>query len=166
MINKGDADPDSWQETYETESDSSDGWFRWILVLADQEGSIRKISGNTEDPELHGTIAGQSPEAENHVVLNTTVSLRVYSCASRQISKELEIEIPVQTPEVKTFRVTLQATGSSFEIEAVSYVLSEENKRNFKVLLNPPDGRDYTYTVYFDNTQGDRHGLETLNDAQ
>ena len=120
---------------------------------------------NTEDPEKHGKIAGQSPEKDNHVTLNTPVSLKIYSYAALIISKELEIQIPVRDPEIKSFRVTLQDPDSNLEIEAVSYQLNDEKKQSYKVILNPPDNRDYIYIIYFDGVQEIRDELRNLDDA-
>ena len=114
---------------------------------------------DTAEPEQHGLIASQMPEAETRVILNTSVALKIYRCADVGASAEIEVSVPESEKDV-TVRITLQAEGSNMELEAVSYVCSASAYRTQNVKLNLPDGRKYWYTVYLDGAQTQRVAIE------
>ena len=112
---------------------------------------------DTENREEHGLIASQSPEAENRVILNTSVALKVFRCAAVSHSAEIEVTVPPAENDV-IVRITLQAENSTGELEAVSYTCAADSHRVQNVKLNLPDDRKYWYTVYLDGVL--KHRIE------
>ena len=112
---------------------------------------------DTENREEHGLIASQSPEAENRVILNTSVALKVFRCAAVSHSAEIEVTVPPAENDV-IVRITLQAENSTVELEAVSYTCAADSHRVQNVKLNLPDDRKYWYTVYLDGVL--KHRIE------
>ena len=112
---------------------------------------------DTENQEEHGLIASQSPEAENRVILNTSVALKVFRCAAVSHSAEIEVTVPPAENDV-IVRITLQAENSTVELEAVSYTCAADSHRVQNVKLNLPDDRKYWYTVYLDGVL--KHRIE------
>ena len=144
--------------------------YPWVTVVESRE--LRGFAENnnlalnpslqyvdTAEPEQHGLIASQMPEAETRVILNTSVALKIYRCADVGASAEIEVSVPESEKDV-TVRITLQAEGSNMELEAVSYVCSASAYRTQNVKLNLPDGRKYWYTVYLDGAQTQRVAIE------
>ena len=114
---------------------------------------------DTEDESQHGLIASQSPEADSRVILNTSVSLKIYRCAAASASTEIEVTVPESDKDV-TVRITLTAEDSTTELEAVSYICAADAYRTQNVKLNLPDSRKYWYTVYLDGVQSRRVEIE------
>ena len=112
---------------------------------------------DTENREEHGLIASQSPEAENRVILNTSVALKVFRCAAVSHSAEIEVTVPPAENDV-IVRITLQAENSTVELEAVSYTCAADSHRVQNVKLNLPDDRKYWYSVYLDGVL--KHRIE------
>ena len=110
---------------------------------------------DTEDESQHGLIAAQSPEAESRVILNTSVSLKIYRCASSSASTEIEVTVPESDKDI-TVRITLTAEESNVELEAVSYICAADAYRTQNVKLNLPDDRKYWCTIYLDGVQTQR----------
>ena len=114
---------------------------------------------DTDSAEEHGLIAGQTPDPDSRVILNTSVSLKVFRCPDISNSTEIEVTVPENDKDV-TVRITLQAEGSTVELEAVSYVCAANAFRTQNVKLNLPDGRKYWYTVYLNGAQTQRVAIE------
>ena len=94
-------------------------------------------------------MAGQSPEADRRVVLQTQMTVSVYRCASAQKTKEIEVKVPDRDQDL-TVRVTLQAVGSQAEWNYVTYVCTQEMGRTQTVTLKLPDWREYYCMIYID----------------
>ena len=104
---------------------------------------------DTDDPEQHGLIASQDPEAGVHVVLNTAVTVMVYRCPAE--SEEVQIDVTMaESDQDIMVRVTLIAQNSSIELEGISYVCAANAYRKQTVNLRVPDSREYTFNVYAD----------------
>lgn len=114
---------------------------------------------DTDSAEEQGLIAGQTPDPDSRVILNTSVSLKVFRCPDISNSTEIEVTVPEDDKDV-TVRITLQAEGSTVELEAVSYVCAANAFRTQNVKLNLPDGRKYWYTVYLNGAQTQRVAIE------
>ena len=114
---------------------------------------------DTDSAEEQGLIAGQTPDPDSRVILNTSVSLKVFRCPDISNSTEIEVTVPENDKDV-TVRITLQAEGSTVELEAVSYVCAANAFRTQNVKLNLPDGRKYWYTVYLNGAQTQRVAIE------
>ena len=114
---------------------------------------------DTDSAEEQGLIAGQTPDPDSRVILNTSVSLKVFRCPDISNSTEIEVTVPEDDKDV-TVRITLQAEGSTVELEAVSYVCAANAFRTQNVKLNLPDSRKYWYTVYLNGAQTQRVAIE------
>ena len=114
---------------------------------------------DTTNAAEHGLIASQTPEADSRVILNTSVSLKIYRCPEISQSTEIEVTVPEGEKDV-TVRITLQAEESTVELEAISYVCAADAYRTQNVKLNLPDNRKYWYTIYLDGVQNQRVAIE------
>ncbi len=102
---------------------------------------------DAQTPEMHGTVAAQSPEADNRVVENTAVTLTLYADPDRLITIPISVRIPESDSTVKV-RIGTQAAGSTVEIDSRTYTLAPEDSRLIEDTLTVPDGREYSYFVY------------------
>ena len=124
------------------------------LTLAQAEELLKQnfltISPNleytdTRNAREHGTIVEQSPTGDSDVMLNTSVSLRIYRYPTDRADKTITVKLE-ETEENITLRVTLQAEGSEVEYEAYEYVYQADQERIQSVSFNVPDDRAYTHT--------------------
>lgn len=102
------------------------------------------------EPELHGLVASQSVEGGTQVILGTTVTLTVYRCLTAMNRYLVELELPESDVD-QTVRIMLQAEGSLTEWPVVSFVLSGGTPGKKSLEIDPPDHRNYDYTVYVDD---------------
>ena len=56
-------------------------------------------------------------------------------------------------------RITIQAEGSSMAVESRSYTLEPEDSRTIEEMIDLPDDRNYTYTVYSGESQLEQKAL-------
>ena len=126
-------------------------------AVADSQLSITSTLSyvDTENADLHGLVAGQSPEADNRVVLQTPVTLSMYRCAGRTRKEEIEVTVPESETDV-TVKVTMQAVGSTVEWTYVSYVCAADMGRVQLVTMEFPDDRGYVCMVYLDGVMSQR----------
>ena len=110
---------------------------------------------DTDEPELHGLVAAQSPEADTRVIYQTPVSLKIYRCTETIHREELSVTVPESEGDV-TVKVTMQAEGSPVEWTYVSYVCKADMGRTQLVTLEIPDNRRYVYMVYLDGALSQR----------
>ena len=139
----------------------------YMMTLAEAEEKVRDsqltLSSvlnyvDTDSAGMHGLVAAQTPDADNHVILQTPVSLSVYRCASVLRKEEIEVTVP-ESENDSTVKVTLQAEESTMEWTYVSYVCAADMGRVQVVTLELPDGRDYICTVYVDGSLSQRLDL-------
>ena len=114
---------------------------------------------DTEEPENHGKVVSQTPEADSHVVLQTAVNLSVYRSPERVRRQEIEVTVPETAQDVNVL-VTLQAVGSSVEWNYVSYVCTADKGRTQLVTVELPDERSYVCYVYQDGVRTQRTEIE------
>ena len=110
---------------------------------------------DTDDPDLHGMVADQTPYADAHVVLQTPVSLSLYRNQERTRHGEIEVSVPEKDTDV-TVQVTMQAVGSTVEWNYVNYVCSVGKNRTQLVNVDFPDDRSYICFVYQDGEMKQR----------
>ena len=137
------------------------------LTLAQAEELLKQnfltISPNleytdTRNAREHGTIVEQSPTGDSDVMLNTSVSLRIYRYPTDRADKTITVKLE-ETEENITLRVTLQAEGSEVEYEAYEYVYQADQERIQSVSFNVPDDRAYTCKIYQNSVLTDTFGL-------
>ena len=104
-------------------------------------------------------MAGQTPEAESRVVLQSAVSVNLYRCASMLRKQEIQVTVPESDTDV-TVKVTLQAEGSTVEWVSVIYVCAADKGRVQRVTLDLPDDRKYVCMVYQDGVLSQRIEME------
>ena len=107
---------------------------------------------DTEDADLHGLVASQTPEADNRVTLNSFVALKVYRCPEVGISRDIVFQLP-ESERDTMLRVTIQAKNSGVEMEALSMQVASDADREIRLTLNLPDSRDFNCTIYLDGAQ-------------
>ena len=116
---------------------------------------------DTDDPEKHGLVAGQTPESDAHVLLQTAVSLSLYRCPERVRQEKLEVTVKESDADIAV-RVAIQAVGSTAEWTCISYVCKAEKGRSQMVTLEVPDNRAYVCTVYQDGVAEQRFEIEEI----
>ena len=134
------------------------------VTLAEAEAAVTEsrlilntqmVFVDTDDPEKHGTVTGQSPEADTRVIFQTPLSLKIYRCTETIRREEISVTVPESGGDV-TVKVTIQAEGSPVEWTYVSYVCTADMGRTQLVTLEIPDGRKYVCTVYLDGAMRQR----------
>ena len=124
------------------------------LTLAGQLNFV-----DTDDSELHGRVASQSPDPDARVVLQTPISLSLYRCPERTRRQDLAVTVPESDTDVNV-RVTMQAVGSTVEWTYVSYVCAADMGRTQLVALELPDDRSYVCMVLLDGVMSQRVEIE------
>ncbi len=139
-----------------------------MLPLAEAEERVTNsqltMSGmlnyvDTDLPTMHGLVAGQTPEAESRVVLQSAVSVNLYRCASMLRKQEIQVTVPESQTDV-TVKVTLQAEGSTVEWVCIVYPCPADQGRVQLVTLDLPDDRNYICMVYQDGVLSQRIELK------
>ena len=133
------------------------------LPLAKAE-ELLKQNGLTLNPSInyvdtrkakeHGLISAQSPEAEVHVMLDTSVSVNVYRYPTDASEAEIQVTVADSGEDV-TVRITLQAVDSDVELQAFEYVCPADRPRNQSVRVNIPDSRRYLCRIYQNDVPGE-----------
>ena len=115
---------------------------------------------DTDQPEKHGLVSASSPEADNRVAEDTPVQLTIFRYPDAARTAKLSVTIPPseQQQQMK-IRITIQAEGSSMAVESRSYTLEPEDSRTIEEVIDLPDDRNYTYTVYSGESQLEQKAL-------
>lgn len=115
---------------------------------------------DTDQPEKHGLVSASSPEADNRVAEDTPVQLTIFRYPEAARTAKLSVTIPPseQQQQMK-IRITIQAEGSSMAVESRSYTLEPEDSRTIEEVIDLPDDRNYTYTVYSGESQLEQKAL-------
>ena len=115
---------------------------------------------DTDQPEKHGLVSASSPEADNRVAEDTPVQLTIFRYPDAARTAKLSVTIPPseQQQQMK-IRITIQAEGSSMAVESRSYTLEPEDSRTIEEMIDLPDDRNYTYTVYSGESQLEQKAL-------
>ena len=143
---------------------------------------------DTDDPVMHGCVAGITPAVGNHVILGASVTLRIYRCAAVQRMARLTGTLPDLEPAATsapsdqetsspgdtsassldrdlTVRITIQAEKSNQALEwtvKTFKVRDFEQNRNLDETILLPDSRVFWYTVFVDGVQKLHGQLEVL----
>ena len=114
----------------------------------------------TDQAKKHGLVSASSPEAENRVAEDTPVQLTLYRYPDAARTGKLSVTIPQSDQQQQTkVRITIQAEGSSMALESRSYTLEPEDSRTIEEIIDLPDDRNYTYTVYSGDSQLEQKAL-------
>ncbi len=101
----------------------------------------------TEDPELHGKVAKQQPEAGSTVTNGSQVTLTIYQCEA--VIRQTVFDVTTQQSDAdQTAKVTIRAENSNMEWVYVNYIIYSTSNRTQTVNVKFPDNRDYICTVY------------------
>ena len=126
------------------------------LTLAEAEKVLKqtglKISPvlnivDTRNAKEHGRISSQNPVENAELKLNDEVSVSVYRHLTDASKKEITVNLKESDENVKV-RVTLRPDGSDTEYEVYAHSYPAELERQQTIIVNLPDGRTYTCTVY------------------
>ncbi len=126
------------------------------LTLAEAEEVLKqtglKISPvlnivDTRNAKEHGRISSQNPVENAELKLNDEVSVSVYRHLTDASKKEITVNLKESDENVKV-RVTLRPDGSDTEYEVYAHSYPAELERQQTIIVNLPDGRTYTCTVY------------------
>ena len=115
---------------------------------------------DTDQAGKHGLVSASSPEADNRVAEDTPVQLTIFRYPDAARTAKLSVTIPPseQQQQMK-IRITIQAEGSSMAVESRSYTLEPEDSRTIEEVIDLPDDRNYTYTVYSGDSQLEQKAL-------
>ena len=115
---------------------------------------------DTDQAGKHGLVSASSPEADNRVAEDTPVQLTIFRYPDAARTAKLSVTIPPseQQQQMK-IRITIQAEGSSMAVESRSYTLEPEDSRTIEEMIDLPDDRNYTYTVYSGESQLEQKAL-------
>ena len=115
---------------------------------------------DTDQAGKHGLVSASSPEADNRVAEDTPVQLTIFRYPDAARTAKLSVTIPPseQQQQMK-IRITIQAEGSSMAVESRSYTLEPEDSRTIEEVIDLPDDRNYTYTVYSGESQLEQKAL-------
>jgi len=102
---------------------------------------------DTRKAKEHAYVAVQSPDPDVHVMLDTPVTINLYRYPTDKSEANITINV-LNVKEDVNIRVTLQAEGSDYEIEALTYVCPPDKARTQTLKVNLPDERKYTCRVY------------------
>lgn len=105
---------------------------------------------DTRKPKEHGTISGQSPDANLEVMLDTEVTINLFHYSTDVSETEIPVNV-ISTGDDVFVRITLQAAGSEVELEAIQYTCPRDKSKEQTVKFNLPDSRTYTCRVYQNN---------------
>ena len=105
---------------------------------------------DTRKASEHGEVASQVPDADQKVMLGTSVSLNIYRYPTDRSLAEVPVDVPESEASVAV-RITLQAAGSAFEFTALSYECAADKTGPQTMKINLPDDRVYTCRVYLDD---------------
>jgi serine/threonine-protein kinase len=126
------------------------------LTLAEAEEVLKqtglKISPvlnivDTRNAKEHGRISSQNPVENAELKLNDEVSVSVYRHLTDASKKEITVNLKESDENVKV-RVTLRPDGSDTEYEVYAHSYPAELERQQTIIVNLPDRRTYTCTVY------------------
>ena len=101
----------------------------------------------TDNPELHGTVAEQLPEANSQAAEDTAVSLVLYEHPDMIQTVQVSVKLPKDEQSLKV-KISVQASGSNIELDSRSYTVAPEDPRTIEETFKIPDGRPYYYLVY------------------
>ena len=102
---------------------------------------------DTRNAKEHGRISSQNPVENAELKLNDEVSVSVYRHLTDASKKEITVNLKESDENVKV-RVTLRPDGSDTEYEVYAHSYPAELERQQTIIVNLPDGRTYTCTVY------------------
>ena len=105
---------------------------------------------DTRKASEHGEVASQVPDADQKVMLGTSVSLNIYRYPTDRSLAEVPVDVPESEASVAV-RITLQAAGSAFEFTALSYECAADRTGPQTMKINLPDDRVYTCRVYLND---------------
>ncbi len=105
---------------------------------------------DTRKATEHGLVAVQSPDADQKVMLGTSVSLSIYRYPTNRSLAEVPVDVP-DSDESVNVRITLQAADSAFEFTALSYECTSDKTGLQTMKINLPDDRVYTCRVYLND---------------
>ncbi len=120
---------------------------------------------DTRKAKEHGFISGQSPEAESHVMLDTTVTINLYRYPTDLAEADIQVTVPDSDTDIE-LRITLQAEGSETELDAFRYTWPSDQPRVQSFRVNLPDYRHYVCRVYLNDELNDSLDVGTLNNGQ
>ena len=112
----------------------------------------------TDDPTVHGLIAGSSPEADNRVAEDTPVQLTLYRYPDDARTATVQVLLPESDQQLK-IRISIRAEQSNTAVEVLTYTVEPEDSRMIELTVDIPDDRGYTYTVYNGDTQIEQKNL-------
>ena len=102
---------------------------------------------DTRNAKEHGRISSQNPVENAELKLNDEVSVSVYRHLTDASKKEITVNLKESDENVKV-RVTLRPDGSDTEYEVYAHSYPADLERQQTIIVNLPDGRTYTCTVY------------------
>ena len=101
---------------------------------------------DTQDTNLHGRVASQTPAADTQVVQGAQVTLSVYRVASMLARSSVTLDLP-QSEGLTSVRITLVQGETEVTVYQGEYPANAS--RHPEVELTAQDPGDYIYKVYF-----------------
>ena len=83
-------------------------------------------------------------------MLDDIVSVNVFRYLTDASRKEISFNLKEENKDINV-RVTLRAEGSDVEYEAYQHLYPADLERQQTIILNMPDERTYTCTIYQDD---------------
>ena len=129
------------------------------MTLADAEELLKQTGlrmgstlniVDTRNAKEHGKVSSQSPAENTDAMLDDIVSVNVFRYLTDASSKEITIQLKEESKDINV-RVTLKAEGSDVEYEVYQHLYPADLERQQTIMLNLPDERTYTCTVYQDD---------------
>lgn len=105
---------------------------------------------DTRNAKEHGKVSSQSPAENTDAMLDDIVSVNVFRYLSDSSSKEITVQLKEENKDINV-RVMLRAEGSDVEYEVYQHLYPADLERQQTIMLNLPDERTYTCTVYQDD---------------
>ena len=100
----------------------------------------------TEDADLHGKVASQTPSADAQVTQGTYVTLTVYRVPSLLRTARVTLDLP-QSDSLVSVRITLMTGASEYTVYQGEFPANAS--RHPEVELTNQDAGEFTYKVYF-----------------
>ena len=129
------------------------------MTLADAEELLKQTGlrmgstlniVDTRNPKEHGKVSSQSPAENTDAMLDDIVSVNVFRYLTDASRKEISFNLKDENKDINV-RVTLRAEGSDVEYEAYQHLYPADLERQQTIILNMPDERTYTCTIYQDD---------------
>lgn len=109
-------------------------------------GAIQYV--DTENPDLHGKVASQSPAAGTQVIQNTSMLLTVYQVPGMRHTSDVKVLLHESETSL-SLRVTILENDAETTVYQGKF--SPEDSREVTVTLTTQMPGSYTYRVYIDD---------------